>query len=97
MLFAGWSNNRFGTSFPHSCKQEANMSTKITIALAAAIVLSSAVGAAAQVPEYYGYGYGPIGRGSLRSLAAPPSPLDYPSAAGGGSIGYNENLKRDDW
>jgi hypothetical protein len=77
------------------------MSTKITIALAAAIVFSSAVAASAQVPGYYGYGYGygygPIGRGSLRSLAAPPAPSDYPSAAGGGSIGYNENLKRDDW
>jgi hypothetical protein len=71
--------------------EEANMSTKVTIALAAAIVLSSAVGAAAQVPRYYDYG------GTSRSFGAPPSLSDYPGAAGGGSTGYNANLRRDDW
>lgn len=71
------------------------MSTKLTIALAAAIVLSSAVGATAQVRRYYDYG--PAGFGNSHSISAPPALSDYPSAAGGGSAGYNENLRRDDW
>jgi len=70
------------------------MSSKITIALAAAIVLSSAIGATAQVPRYYGYR--PAYAGS-RNVSAPPSLSDYPGAAGGGSVGYNENLRRNDW
>lgn len=67
------------------------MSMKVTIALAAAIVLSSAIEAAAQAPRYYYYG---MGRGTSRSL---PYASDYPAAAGGGSAGYNQNLRRDDW
>ena len=70
------------------------MSTKVSIVLAAAIVLSSAVRAAAQVPHYYDYG--PIGGGGARSLGLPPL-SDNPAATGGGSAGYNENLRRDDW
>jgi hypothetical protein len=72
------------------------MSIKVTIALAAAIVLSSAVVASAQAP-YYDYDPGFVGGGAYRNLAAPPSILNYPAAAGGGSIGYNENLRHDDW
>jgi hypothetical protein len=68
------------------------MSTKLTIALAAAIVLSSAIGAAAQAPRYHGYG-----PGTPRGIGAPPFMSDNPAAAGGGSAGYNENLRRNDW
>jgi hypothetical protein len=70
------------------------MSIKVTIALPAAIVLSSTVVASAQV--LYDY-YGTVGAGSFRSLGDPPSISDFPAAAGGGSVGYNEDLKRDDW
>jgi hypothetical protein len=70
------------------------MSTRMTIALAAAIVLSSTIGAAAQTPYYYP---GTVGGGTFRSLGDPPSPSDYPSATGGGSAGYNEDVRRDDW
>jgi hypothetical protein len=74
------------------------MSIKVMIVLAAAIDLSSAIAAVAQAPYYYDY-YDPesVGGATFRSLAAPPSPSDYPAAAGGGSVGYNANLKRDDW
>jgi hypothetical protein len=68
------------------------MSTKLTIALATAIVLSSAIGAAAQTPRYYGYG-----PGTPRGIGAPPFMADNPAATGGGSAGYNENLRRNDW
>jgi len=71
------------------------MSIKITIALGAAVILSSVIEAAAQVPRYYDYS--PAGLGNSRSIGAPPSMADYPGAAGGGSAGYNENLRRDDW
>jgi hypothetical protein len=66
------------------------MSTKLTIALAAAIVLSSAIGAAAQAPRYYishpGMPYGGY---------APPFMSENPAATGGGSTGYNENVRHD--
>jgi hypothetical protein len=71
------------------------MSTKVSVMLAAAIVLSSTIGASAQAPRYYDYG--PIGRGGARSLGLPPPLSDNPAATGGGSSGYNENLRRDDW
>ena len=71
------------------------MSTKVKIVLAAAIVLSSTIAAAAQAPYYYREGT--VGGGNFRSLGDPPSPSDFPGAAGGGSVGYNENLRRDDW
>jgi hypothetical protein len=70
------------------------MSFRVTIALAGAIVLGSTIAAAAQVP--YGY-YDTVGGGTFRSLGDPPSPSDFPAAAGGGSVGYNVNLKRDEW
>jgi hypothetical protein len=69
------------------------MSTSVT--LAAAIVVGSAISAAAQTPYYYDRD--PIGRGALSSLAAPPSPSESPEATGGGSVGYNETLRRNDW
>lgn len=68
------------------------MSMKVTIALAAVIVLSSTVVAAAQVPPGY-YDYDPAY--SYRSPGAPPSPSDFPEAAGGGSVGYNQYLRHD--
>jgi len=68
------------------------MSTKVTIAFAAAIVLSSAIGAAAQV-RYYDYA--PLGGGASRSIGAAPIVSDYPAAAGGGSAGYNQNVRQD--
>lgn len=68
------------------------MSIKVTIALTAVIVLSSAIEAAAQAPRYYYYD-----RGASRSYGALPRLSDYPAAAGGGSAGYNQNLRRDDW
>jgi len=71
------------------------MSTKVSIVLASAIVLNSAIAASAQAPPYYDYG--PIGRGGGRSLGLPPPLSDNPAATGGGSAGYNENLRRDDW
>ena len=69
------------------------MSTKVTIALATAIVLSSAIGAAAQVPRYFDY----VSEDyvSSRSIGAPPSISDHPGAAGGGSAGYNEDVRLD--
>lgn len=66
------------------------MSIKGTFVVAAAIVLSSTVMAAAQTPYYHG-------GSDFRSIGDPPSVSDFPAAAGGGSVGYNENLKRDDW
>ena len=69
------------------------MSIKVTIALTAVIVLSSAIEAAAQAPRYYYY----YDRGASRSYGALPRLSDYPAAAGGGSAGYNQNLRRDDW
>lgn len=66
------------------------MSIKTTFALAAAIVLGSTVMAAAQTPYYYG-------GSNSRGIGNPPSISDFPVASGGGSVGYNENLKRDDW
>jgi hypothetical protein len=69
------------------------MSTRITIA--AAIVLSSTVAATAQAPYYYDQD--PVDRGASRSLGAPPSPSESPAATGGGSVGYNETLRRSDW
>ena len=68
------------------------MSIKVTVALAAAIVLSSTVMAAAQVPPGY-YDYDPAY--SYRSPGAPPSPSDFPAAAGGGSPGYNQSIRQD--
>jgi hypothetical protein len=73
------------------------MLTKVTIALAAVIVLSSTIMAAAQEAYYDYYDRTPIGRGALTSLAAPPSPSELPVTTGGGSIGYNETLRRNDW
>jgi hypothetical protein len=73
----------------------ATMSTRVT--LAAAIVVGSAISAAAQTPYYYYHDREPIGRGALSSLAAPPSPSESPAATGGGSVGYNETLRRNDW
>jgi hypothetical protein len=70
------------------------MSIRVTMALAAAIVLSSSIVAAAQTPFYY---RGTVGAGTFRSLGDPPSPSDYPAATGGGSVGYNEDVRRDDW
>ncbi len=69
---------------------EANMSTKTTIGLVAAIVLSSVIGAAAQAPRYYNYI-----PGNGRDLGAPPLFSDHPIATGGGSVGYNQNLRQD--
>lgn len=68
------------------------MSIKVTIALAAAIVLSSTIVAVAQVPPGY-YDYDPAY--SYRNPGGPPSPSDFPAAAGGGSVGYNQYLRHD--
>jgi len=67
------------------------MSIRITFALAAAIVLSSAIGAAAQV-RYYDYAPGALG-----GIGVPPYVSYNPGATGGGSTGYNENLRHDSW
>jgi hypothetical protein len=64
---------------------------KIKLMLAVAIVLSSAVAAAAQ--SYYD-SYSAI---SPKSTGAPPLFSEYPGVAGGGSIGYNDNLRKDAW
>lgn len=82
----------WGNVCPGPCNEEANMSIKVTIALAAAIVLSSTVMAAAQVPPGY-YDYDPAY--TSRSPGAPPSLSDFPAAAGGGSVGYNQSLRHD--
>lgn len=69
---------------------EAKMSTKATIALTAAIVLSSAITAAAQAPRYYNYI-----PGAARNPGTLPYISDNPAATGGGSAGYNQNLRYD--
>ena len=68
------------------------MSAKATLTLAAAILLSSAVGAAAQV-RYYDYAT--LGGSISRGIGAPPIISDYPAAAGGGSAGYNQSARQD--
>jgi hypothetical protein len=63
---------------------------KIKLTLAVAIVLSSAVAAAAQ--SYYdSYSISP------KSTGAPPLFSENPGATGGGSIGYNDDLRKDAW
>lgn len=72
---------------------------KTKLALAVAIVLSSALVAAAQAPyygSYHGY-YDSYRGGSLHSSGAPPLFSENPADSGGGSLGYNENLRIDDW
>ena len=67
---------------------------KTKLLLAVAIVLSSAVVAAAQTARYdrfHAY------RDGLRSPGAVPRFSENPGATGGGSAGYNENMRRDDW
>jgi hypothetical protein len=65
--------------------------TKTTLTLAVAIVLSSAVAADAQS---YNDGYLAI---SPQSTGAPPLYSEFPGTTGGGSLGYNENIRKDDW
>ena len=65
--------------------------TKTTLTLAIAIVLSSAVAADAQ--SYYD-SYLAV---SPQSTGAPPLYSEYPATTGGGSLGYNENVRKDDW
>jgi hypothetical protein len=65
--------------------------TKTTLTLAVAIVLSSAVAANAQ--SYYD-SYPGI---SPQSTGAPPLYSEYPGTTGGGSLGYNDNIRKDDW
>lgn len=64
---------------------------KIKLALAVAIVLSSAAAAAAQ--SYYD-SYLAI---SPQSTGAPPLYSEHPAITGGGSVGYNDTLRKDDW
>jgi hypothetical protein len=65
--------------------------TKTTLTLAVAIVLSSAVAAAAQ--SYYD-GYLAV---SPQSTGAPPLYSEHPAITGGGSLGYNESIRKNDW
>jgi hypothetical protein len=65
--------------------------TKTTLTLAVAIVLSSAVAANAQ--SYYD-SYSAV---SPQSTGAPPLYSEFPATTGGGSIGYNEHIRKDDW
>jgi len=68
------------------------MSIRATITLAAAILLSSAIGAFAQAPRYYDYA-----PGAAHGIGIPAFISDNPAATGGGSTGYNENLRRNAW
>ena len=65
---------------------------KTTLTLVAITVLGSTVVAGAQV-RYYDR-YMAI---SPQSSGAPPRFSEFPGVAGGGSVGYNENLRKDDW
>jgi hypothetical protein len=65
--------------------------TKTTLTLAVAIVLSSAVAASAQ--SYYD-SYLAV---SPQSTGAPPLYSEHPAITGGGSLGYNETIRKDDW
>jgi hypothetical protein len=72
--------------------KDANVMIKAKLALAATIVLGSTVVAGAQV-RYYDR-YLAI---SPQSTGAPPRFSENPRETGGGSIGYNDNLRKDDW
>ena len=65
---------------------------KITLLLAATIVLVSTVVGTAQAQYYDSY----IAI-SPKSTGAPPLFSENPGVAGGGSIGYNDNLRKDAW
>lgn len=67
---------------------------KTKLMLAVAIVLSSAVGAAAQTARYDRFD---TYRGDLRGPGAVPRFSENPAETGGGSAGYNDNMRRDDW
>ncbi len=69
---------------------------KAKLALAVAIVLSSTLVAAAQARYHY-YDRYLAGPGSLHSSGAPPLFSENPADSGGGSLGYNENMRIDDW
>jgi hypothetical protein len=74
------------------CDKDANVMNKVKLALAATIVLGSTVVAGAQV-RYYDR-YDPI---SPKSTGAPPLSSENPAISGGGSIGYNDDLRKDAW
>jgi hypothetical protein len=79
------------SQFTYDARKDAKAMTKTTLMLAAAIVLSSAVAASAQ--SYYD-SYLAI---SPKSTGAPPLYSEYPGITGGGSIGYNDNIRKDAW
>lgn len=67
---------------------------KTKLVLAVAIVLSSAIVATAQTARYdrfHAY------RGDLRGPGTVPRFSENPVETGGGSAGYNDNMRRDDW
>jgi hypothetical protein len=72
--------------------KDAKVMIKATLALTATIVLGSTVVAAAQTPYYDSYF-----AISPKSTGAPPLLSENPGVTGGGSIGYNDDLRKDAW
>jgi hypothetical protein len=72
--------------------KDAKVMMRVKLALAATIVLGATVVAAAQAPYYDSYS-----AISPQSTGAPPRFSENPAVTGGGSIGYNDNLRKDDW
>jgi hypothetical protein len=72
--------------------KDAEVMIKITLLLAATIVLVSTVVGTAQAQYYDSY----LDL-SPKSTGAPPLFSENPGVAGGGSIGYNDNLRKDAW
>jgi hypothetical protein len=85
-----------------SIQQGPKVMIKAKLALAVVIVLSSTLVAAAQARyhyrgRYHYYDRYLAGPGSLHSSGAPPLFSENPADSGGGSLGYNENMRIDDW
>jgi hypothetical protein len=78
-------------SFVLQRNKDAKVMIKATLALAATIVLGSTVIAAAQ--SYYD-SYDAV---SPHSTGSPPLYSENPAVTGGGSIGYNDTIRKDDW
>jgi hypothetical protein len=80
------------SQFHLAAHKDAKVMIKATLALAATIVLVFTVVGTAQA-QYYN-SYMDI---SPKSTGAPPLFSENPAISGGGSIGYNDDLRKDAW
>jgi ABC-type transport system substrate-binding protein len=75
------------------------MSIKTKAVLIAAIVLGTAVAASAATKndKLATHQRGAYGQATVSGVPAVADPENNPATTGGGSLGYNENMRKDDW